>query len=236
MGKKNPILNIKILDEVLIELRYTSKKDYNILFSALYEGLKKKYNKFENLNIPDFPNPPPDFPKTVNFRIKSKDDKKLYQIGNGIFSINNLNYNGYDSFLGDVSEILEIHKNMSDFQYLDYLSLRYINKIEIDRNINDIFEVDLKIPKSLKDKELGFSYFVNCKYDKDYLKISFYTAPFSKDYVKFDLSYYVKEKFTYDLVSIKEWIEVAHDNIYNAFTDCIKKDYYNYLLKGKNNV
>jgi hypothetical protein len=51
MRKKNPTLNIKILDEVLIELRYQSKKDYNILFSALYESLKKKYNKFEIILI-----------------------------------------------------------------------------------------------------------------------------------------------------------------------------------------
>jgi len=229
MNDENPKLKKNILEEVLIEIRYSLDKDYNILFSSLYEKLKDYYKNFKNLKNPEFPSTPPNFPKFVNYQIRSDDGKKLYQIGDNIFAINNLNYEGFESFLEDIMKILKLHKKESNLESLDYILLRYINKVKVNRDINQIFTIGLNIPESIKQNEVGFNHLINCKYDDDYLKISFFSNPFSKDTVKLDFNYYKKEKFQYDLNLLKKWIKTAHNNIYKVFKASITEEYYNYL-------
>lgn len=229
MNDENPKLKNNTLEEVLVEIRYKLDKDFNLLFSSLYENLKDHYNIFENLVTPELPSPPPGFPKFVKFRIKSKDEKKLYQIGQDIFAVNSLDYEGFELFLKDLLKIINLHKEESGLKSLNYLMLRYVNKIEVDRDISDIFNINLKLPKTIKDKEVGFNHFINCKYDEDFLKISFFSEPFSQKIIKLDFSYYNKNEFPYNMKSFEEWIQKAHNNIYKAFKDSITKDYYNYL-------
>ena len=229
MKDKNPKLKNNTLEEVLVEIRYKLDRDYNLLFSSLYEKLKDHYNVFENLVTPELPSPPPGFPKFIKFRIKSKDGKKLYQIGNDIFAVNSLNYESFELFLKDLLKIINLHKEQSGLKFLNHVMLRYINKIEVDRNISDIFNISLKLPKTIEDKEVGFNHLINCKYDEDFLKISFFSKPFSQKIIKLDFSYYNKDKFPYNIEFLEKWIQKAHNNIYDAFKSSITKDYYKYL-------
>lgn len=231
---ENPKLKKNILQEVLLEIRYNSKKDYFILFSEIYGKLKQNYSIFEKTDVPDFPNQPLNFPKFIKFRIKTNDEKKLFQIGDGILAINNLNYQSFKLFLSDILEILEIHKKNSDIESLDFILLRYINKITLDRPFEKIFKVGLELPKSIENKKVGFNYIVNLKYLEDFIKINLYSQPTSEEIIWLDLSFYNDtQKISYNIKEVNNWIEEAHKNIYIAFKDCITTEYYNYLYKGE---
>ncbi|MHB1376867.1 MAG: TIGR04255 family protein [Candidatus Humimicrobiaceae bacterium] len=231
---ENPKLKKNILQEVVLEIRYNSKKDYFILFSEIYEKLKQNYSIFEKTDVPDFPKQPLNFPKFIKFRIKTSDEKKLFQIGDGILAINNLDYQGFKLFLSDILEILEIHKKNSDITSLDFILLRYINKITVDRSFEKIFKLGLKLPKTIENKKVGFNYIVNLKYLENFTKINLYSQPTNEELIWLDLSFYNDtQKISYNIKEVNNWIEEAHKNIYIAFKDCITSEYYNYLYKGE---
>lgn len=132
-------LNNPPLVEVVFEVKFKDPRivDYELLVGEINSKLKATYKHFESLKPPEMPALLMPFIMQHRFRV---DDGKypLYQIGPGIVSFN---YDGdtytksgkWENFRKKLLEFITIYKEVIGDKFsnenIEYISLRYINKI-----------------------------------------------------------------------------------------------------------
>jgi uncharacterized protein (TIGR04255 family) len=218
--KKDNSSKLNIISEVLLEIRFTPPEDISLMAGRLYEKLKSKYPEFVNLNVPEFPNNIPEFNKIVRYRFFSSDRKQLYNIGNGVLSINTLNYSKFTDFQKQIRPILESHKTLSGLNNIQRIGLRYINKIpldKIDKNYSKMLKIKFSLPDVLKKIETGFSYKTIGKFNNTVLITSLFTPPFSKEVVTLDFDCYTEKEMIYEPTNILSWSKKSYGFIKKAF-------------------
>ena len=222
----------KILTEVLLEIRFSGAPDLPLLVGKLDTALHENYPNFVNLNLPDFPAEMPNFDTIVKYRMFSEDRTKLFGIGKGVLSINTINYTSFVNFFTDAKLVLEKYKSISNIDTINRIGLRYINKINLsERDFEDLFNLEFKLPQSLKDIEAGFNYQSIGKIDSDILATRLYSEqPLSKNLLFFDFDYTCEQNMSFDLDAIETWATNAKNIINTNFKNCLKEDYYLSLI------
>ena len=222
----------KILQEVLLEIRFDDSKDLSLIVGKLYDSLSSSYPEFENLNIPDFPDAIPDFNKIVRYRFYSNDRKLLYNLGKGVLSINTVNYTGFPNFLANVEKVINEHIKISGTKNISRIGLRYINKI--DSKIADggkSFNIKFMLPEELTKVQKGFAFQNIGKINSDILTTRFLTEnPLSMDNFILDFDYYTEQNNEYSLKFIEKWIAKAHSEISQTFKGSVSSDFYKKLI------
>jgi len=117
--------------EALLELHFapaTTIRSYGPIPGQMYERLKDIYPEAQDLESSDIP-----FSldlRVVRHRFSSPDGTRMFQVGNGILSVNNVKYAHYEGFKAEAAHVVE--------RAIDVLGqpvqtvLRYINKIPTD--------------------------------------------------------------------------------------------------------
>jgi uncharacterized protein (TIGR04255 family) len=228
-------LNQNPLVEVVLEIRYdpTEYIDYSLLMGLLYEKLRKKYPNFEDMKVPDFGiDAPAQLNHIVKNRFYSEDRAKLYTMGKGIFSVNTLKYQSFDIFLKDTIEILSSHKEVSEISKINRVGLRYINKIIVEKGIEDVFSIKLVLPDFIQKEEAGFNIQSLIKVsDSDSMTMRYTKNPENNE-VLLDFDYFSESPDDYNPESIKKWMGKAHSYIEKSFVACLNNKFYRELQNG----
>ena len=133
--------------EVLFELRFTGSRNIDSYAEALKRRFTETYPTEEirtsigvGFKIEEGPNGPqvtiiepgdedPSNMDLVSRRFKSSDGNLVFQIGEGVVTINTLNYQGFDNFINEAIRVLDIHHSFAQVESYRRLGLRYINHI-----------------------------------------------------------------------------------------------------------
>jgi len=226
MTDQNPKLKEKLLTEVIFEIRFLPTKDITLIIGNMFEKLKSSYPNFKNLNN-DIPEGFPDGDKFVKYRIFSQDNQNLYSLGNGILSVNTLNYDSFEKYLLDIKKIIEIHKEMSELKTITRIGLRYINKIKNEGSLEDKINIKVELPKIIKDNQLGINLKTSSKLkNNDIINFGMYTEQYKNDEVFIDLDYSTESSIVYDIDNITSWLNTSHSTVYKIFKDCLTEKYF----------
>lgn len=138
--------------EALVELHFNKAADYlayGPIPGQMFERLRTDYPTAKDLDAANFPlgieTPGP----LVRHRFLSHDEKRLFQVGNGIVTANSVGYDTYAVFRSQASLVLG--KAIELFGDPTRVVLRYINKIPTSgMPINKVLLVGLNAPSESK--------------------------------------------------------------------------------------
>jgi uncharacterized protein (TIGR04255 family) len=227
---ENPKLKTNILAEALLEIRFDPIKDFPLIAGDMKNQLKD-YPEFENLNVPDFPDPLPEFNNIVRYRFYSADRKNLYNLGKGVLSVNTTDYKGFKEFLGEIETVLKVFKKVSSIESINRIGLRYINKpTSSERTFETMFNIKFTLPREIEKAQVGFNFHSIGKFEKDLLMTRFQTVnPLSQDSVLLDFDYFNEQKSDFDITKITAWLMNAHNHVYDTFKQSLTEDYFKEL-------
>ena len=228
MPDSNPKLKVNILTEALLEIRFDSPKQLPLIVGNM-NYLLKDYSVFEDLHVPEFPNEPPALSKLVRFRFHTEDRKKLYSLGTGVLSVNSLDYPGFDNFVKEIINVLEVYQKVSDIKNITRIGLRYINKIPTEgKDLSELLTINNTMPTPIKDIEKGFAIQSNGQIDGDVLLTKLVSQDqFSTNNLLLDFDYYTERQLEFDIPQLTTWIKKAHAYIYKSFKESLTEDYFN---------
>ncbi len=244
-SKAHPRLNIPLISEALLELRYPKSNEllYGLIPGQLYEALKGIFPKPQELPLAQLPiDGLPDH--LVRHRFLTEDDSRMFQVGVGVLSINHVKYTGFTDFVQDCKDVLSAAETMGLFSQVDRIGLRYINTSVLDRPWNEIIQIKVNVPSTIESNLQGQQFRWFTKFPKLGLLSTTVAWPVESSQVisnaklhqqqtlliDFDLFNEPQEKLSYD--SLMDWLYRSHDVIYEVFKSSLKAKYFKYLKEG----
>jgi len=158
------------------------------------------------------------------------DETALTQIGPDFLAVNHLKpYPTWDVFLPLILKLFTIYRELAKPEGLRRVSLRYINHIEVCKDISELGRYFRFYPPQLEGLTKLYDNFlirVEISYNggRDSLFLTAGRAqPQDQNMmaVLLDLEYAMKELHGIHLEEVKEWLQEAHDQIERAFEACI---------------
>jgi uncharacterized protein (TIGR04255 family) len=185
-----PPLKNKPLVEAIFELRWELPERtpgvkidpyYKILIGTLYQNVKERYPYLETLPSSNIPEEIASYLIQYRYRV-SKDKWPLIQVGPGIITLNNTEGYIWGNFEEQVSFLAEkfflTYPNVDKLTINDVL-IRYIDSIDFDYQINDIFQflreemkIDIRLADNLfsdtgvNEKPLALDFTSSFRYDE----------------------------------------------------------------------
>jgi uncharacterized protein (TIGR04255 family) len=155
-------------------------------------------------------------------QFKSHDGTSVIQLSNNLLTVNKLpEYSGWDSYKLMILEALDVFKEVLDVTKVNRIGLKSINKIEVHKHsyesFKEFFTVYPALPEGSNTNSIQLNYETPINPD-NILAISLATLKKEKGYeapTLFQL-YFTKIKNA-KLQEVDDWIEIAHENLYNAF-------------------
>lgn len=139
------------LVEALLELRFAPMESvlgYGYVPRAIHERLASTYPNYEELPAAQLPisvSPPP-----IRHRFSTDDGTRLFQVGNGVISVNDLSYDHYAAFRERADAV--ISEAIPLFGRAKEMRLRYINKINTSGHaLRDVLRVGIDFDVSSGD-------------------------------------------------------------------------------------
>ena len=85
----------------------------------------------------------------------NEDESRMFQLGVGVLSINHVAYDGFEDFLQDCRDVLEIALNANFIPNVSRIGLRFINKAPLDRKWDEITQISINAPDIIKSNLQG---------------------------------------------------------------------------------
>ncbi|MBI5699442.1 TIGR04255 family protein [Candidatus Saganbacteria bacterium] len=226
----HPKLHKSPLIESLFEIQFNPVSDYALFAGSVYSSIKNDFSNTELLVPPELPDIG-EWPKILRHRFKRNDGSALFQLGNGIMSVNLTKYDKFTHFISLIKNILrEIIAINSNIQ-VNRLGLRYINRIPLNnKSVADVLSINISTPTKLSNQIEAINIRIMLKQTKSGKILLRITNPIENgkplDEIIFDLDCSViLENVPIDIRHIEEWINTAHDSIYDNFIGSLNSEY-----------
>jgi uncharacterized protein (TIGR04255 family) len=152
--------------EVLFELRFNSSRHITTYADALRRRVEAKYPKDEKLDsislglkIENGPEGPRmeafdqnsfEGLDVVTRRFSNPQTQTLMQIGPSMVTFNTTRYEGFDAFVSEMMDVLQIHNEYACVESYRRFGLRYINHIPLSEAYpNDVFSWIVPLPPDI---------------------------------------------------------------------------------------
>jgi uncharacterized protein (TIGR04255 family) len=214
--------------EAIFEIRFPPVNDYAIFVGGMASVNHDRFPTTEKLSAADMP-PFVQIDGVIKHRFFDLNRDFIFQTGNDIISINSVNYSGFDGFLNEVKLVINAASTFIDFKKSIRLSLRYINKFS---EVNDVFSV-LSIKKPFNDFDQNATREIVLRHVKQEEENLFSAIniqfPVSIENLQDNLildieAFYFAPSIDFDLESIFEWCESAHEVIWNKFENLVSSN------------
>jgi uncharacterized protein (TIGR04255 family) len=228
---QNPKLTKAPIIETLFEVRFVPSMDYSFFVTELENRLTKEIEKTEQLVQDSFPEFPafPGVPPLIRKRYHLINNQGLVQVGRGILSINQIKYDRFENFLNLIKKIMSIFAELEKNSVSKRFGLRYINKISLEKNWQDVLSVVIIPPDQIQNglDSVYYKFVVN-KEKEGKLQIVLANpveqgSPLKE--VVIDLDHYKDVDEPFKLDEIISWINEAHQTIYNTFISCLNPSF-----------
>jgi uncharacterized protein (TIGR04255 family) len=154
----------------------------------------------------------------------------MFQVGVGIISINHLNYGGFEQFSAACAKVIKALLNeIGTVKLVNRLGLRYINKANLDRNWNQMIDIDVPAP-NLIDSNAKVRLF---KWLSDFGDTGMLTTSITwpmeeqeTEVMIIDLDHYLDLEVELSPDDVMGWLSKAHENIYEVFKNVLQNDYF----------
>jgi len=242
MGEK--LKNAPIV-EVSCEFRFSDQSDdltiYGIMAERLGSNFKKRGRKeYQNLVFEKNGNKlEPKVNQFVVQQFEGNAGNTLVQVGKNVLMINKLRpYSTWEQFAPTIKDAFNKYIEVTNLKELARIGLRYINKINFDKDIeiNKYFAFRPQFSTQLGQEISSFisGVVLPRNANRDNLKIELTNVEADsghKDAVILDI-----DCFTIDMSAIKidtaiSWVENAHDEVEKAFFACITPELQELLNK-----
>lgn len=168
----------------------------------------------------------------------NKEENLLLQVGHNMLTINCVKkYPTWERFKPIILENHEKYCDTAKPKSIKKISLRSINKIHIggeEISLKDYFVFYPASPQNIKEPLTSFNLHIETALQnkRDILVMKNTTVVPNKDkenHIAFvlDLSYIMNKPGEIKLEQVGDWLETAHDELYNAFTASITKNLLN---------
>lgn len=150
----------------------------------------------------------------------------MAQIGNKTFAVNYLKpYANWEEFSPFIMKMLRIYLTISSHKELTKVTVRYINKIDINADgidTGDYFKLAMVIPEGISENIANFVLRTEHIYndERDLLQLNLHMTPPDKPNVIsfiFDTSFINVRPEKNSLENIEKWLAEAHITLNNAF-------------------
>lgn len=221
-----PRLRRPPLVEALIEVQFPRAANfqaYGSIPGQLYGRLRNEYPKAEDLPAADLPlrfDQP-----VVRHRFSSQDGSRLFQVGNGVLSVNSLAYVDYPTFRTQVEQVLA--EALPLFASPARIALRYINRLKAaGEPIDKVLDAEIRIapmpPGELTRQQFAFTFDIGA--DGQLEVVCMTPVEGYPGAILLDLTA-TKEQPPANLDELLDWIEVAHGHIETLFRTTLKSDF-----------
>lgn len=224
--------------EAVCEFLFNSETKMDFTIPGLfYEKVKKDYPIKTSRNIQQteiIQKPQGGLEHRINTlglaQIFSSDEKKFFQLGTNLLSINCLPpYPTWNVYKPQIAFAFKMLKEVVEIKGFSRIGLRYINCIqfeELDVDLDQYFGfrpfLDQKIPQTMGDFQMKC--FFSFNEDRDRCKVQLNSrVPDQKYKTAFilDLDYYLNKPQEIKPENALEWIETAHQKVESIFEGCI---------------
>lgn len=239
--------------EVLFELRFTSARSLDSYAGELSRRFRAEYPIEELLTkidvgfkIEQGPNGPrvtiiePGNDDSENIdlvsrRFKSSDGSTLFQVGEGIVTINTLSYHGFDVFMGEALRVLDVHREFAQVGAYRRLGLRYINHIfYADASPEEVsaWAAPVSPSASIERETLSNVQETVVKVRSHGLQKFTFAYPQlnqkSEKFILMDIEHFLEfpEPVEPDVDALKVWIDTAHDHIWETYTSALTPSFF----------
>jgi len=239
--------------EVLFELRFTSSRNLESYAGILRRRFIDEYPIEEirtNIDIGFKIDQGPDGPRVtiiepgdedpgnadlVSRRLKSSDGSTLFQIGEGVVTINTLDYQGFDNFIDEATRVLSIHQDFAQVESYRRLGLRYINHVSYtDASPSEISTWAAPVPPavSIEKQVLSNAQEVVVRIGDHGLQKFTFAYPQSdqnsEPFTLIDIEHFVEfpEPVEPDIEALRTWIDVAHEHIWETYTSALNPAFF----------
>lgn len=246
MGEK---LNDPPLIEALCEFRFDPAAPWDWTVSGrLYEQIKAEFPKRAQrsgvglrLGVVEGP---PQVPTVVHaperVQLRSADDSAMVQVAPHLLAINHLRpYSKWESFRALILQMHDKHAAICDRPAIVRIGLRYINEIELGAAPVELSDViAFTLPWRGAERELiGFYQRHELAYQQPAGVLVHQTGirrRNGKRVVMLDLDFGSQPDEAFgSRATVVEWLDRAHDRIYELFRDSLNADYYEKRKEGR---
>ena len=231
MTKGHPRLRTPLIVEAVFELRYSSRTPYGILPGQLFELMKQTFPVAEELPAAQIALDVAPAP-FARHRFRTSDGTRMVQLGQGMVSVNHTGYVGYDTFRQDIDPLLAACGKLSLLTALERLGLRYINRAPLDQPWSEIVTYQVTAPAAVESRDSARRFTWRTGLDElGALQTTVAWPVPIQDHppalvLDFDASVQLKAA---RVETILEWIDEAHNTIYEAFKSSLQPDYFKKL-------
>lgn len=238
MARKNP--HPKLTNPSVIQVAFVAVPNASLVLDDIEEYLTKKFEKTfpskqirkkisyvasdkGNLNIEEGP-PPDDQP---HFRISNKHSN--ISVGPRYFSADvDQSYNGWLDFSILVSELVEQLYQLGTTGF-EFVSLRFENELEITNDIRDTLSdwaVPAKLPFDDASPPFSFEYETINEFKDGVQRVrikypsKLISEPIIQEYVSVTIDHSFVSEESGEMMNFEDiinWIEIAHERIYDTF-------------------
>ncbi len=144
-----PVLRRAPVVEALLELQFApaaNLRSYGPIPGQMYERLKSDYPSVQDLEAAEMPLSLALEIAVVRHRFTSSDGFRMFQVGNGVLSVNRLKYEHYDGFRAEAAKVIATALDVYSGPATRAM-LRYINKIPTQgRNLDQVLTAAVSLP------------------------------------------------------------------------------------------
>jgi len=227
MSTAHPRLQKPPLIEAVFELRFSTDVAYGLIPGRMFDELREVFPQVEELPTATLPLDVP-FPALVRHRFRSGDGSKLLQTGHGVLSVNHLAYSQYNDLRADVARVIEAVIKLALAKEVRRVGLRYINQMTLDRPWASITTLTDKVPEAVgaRIRDRRFHYTLEYQPDRMNMALANVTGD-GRDKLQVDLDFFRGEVDLPQMQNqaILEWLDVAHERVYEAFTSLLTEEY-----------
>jgi len=227
MSTAHPRLRKPPLIEAVFELRFSTETAYGLIPGRMFDELCKVFPQVEELPTATLPLDVP-FPALVRHRFRSGDGSKLLQTGHGVVSVNHLAYSRYNDLRADVERVIEAVIKLALAKEVRRVGLRYINQMTLDRPWSSITTLTDNVPEAVSSKVRNRRFHYSLEYQPDRMNIALANVTGDgQEKLQVDLDFFREEVNLPQMQNqpILEWLDLAHERVYEAFTSLLTKEY-----------
>jgi uncharacterized protein (TIGR04255 family) len=220
------------LVEALFEARFEPPMAYGLLPGQLFDRLRSDFSEPQELSAANLPVDLPSemMPTVVRHRFTTPDGGRLFQLGNGILTVNHTGYQRFGPLNDDIRKVWGAFVGVTGDLSLKRLGLRYINRIDLlQHDWNDIVTAKYELPASAASKVSARRLSYLLLYEADRLNLTLADATVDgRPMLHLDLDYYLPDasEIKSDIDSCLAWVKQAHDVIYQIFKDLLTPEYF----------
>jgi uncharacterized protein (TIGR04255 family) len=213
------------LQEAVFEIRFPAVNDYALFAGGMAMSQQQEFPTTQKLQAAEIPEIV-ELAGLVKHRFISPDESLLFQTGADVLSVNAIDYKGFANFLENIEKILIATEKFVSLSTLARLGLRYINRLSDVEYPPSVLNISLPFQNTnISTTQLLQLREINKLDDEGTLlsiNVQFPVEP--KDLIlDIDISLNSPQK-SWDIETILDWTDKAHDVIWEHFQDLISQN------------